>query len=431
MLLTLEEQKRFLNQENNFISVQRSAQIGDGILSLNQEEKQQYINHFERTTYSACSFIPASGAASRMFKDLRVDSKQQSKFLTRLKDFAFYSTSIKNIEDVLTQIATLPKGLIAFHKNGQSKFTPVEEHVKDALEFIQKDKALHFTISKNAKDQFTPLFKYLEKKYGVKISASFQNEQTNTVAVDHSGKLVTDEHQNLLKRPAGHGALLENLNSIDAELIFINNIDNIQKDAHKAKVIKTKKIIGGLLCEFIEKRLQILADIEKQIFDAASHIEFLKKWHLDQSSTNQLIEQLDRPARVCGMVKNQGAPGGGPFWVRSEQQNTLQIVEKVHLDLNHKDQKEALGSSTHFNPVNIACHIYDVDQKKYDLSKYVNREAFILSQKDHQGTPIKIIEYPGLWNGSMHNWNTLFIDVEASTFTPVKTVFDLLNEFHA
>lgn len=482
------------------ITLNRAAKINDGIKTFNEEQVLDYCRIFDEQIKhkSVIKFTPASGAASRMFKklqnffndnksfsinDLREKASQNKnyacilEFILNIKKFAFYdelnSLAKKNNESVSSLIseskirelielvissgglnyASLPKGEIKFHRYPNVSRTAFEEHLVEAVGYAQNHSGeikIHFTIPEDSKQRLTDLLKQIKiiyKKNGLdfSISTSFQNKSTDTLAVDLNNNPFRDLNGKLLFRPAGHGALLQNLNDIDEDIIFIKNIDNISPEYLHPQTIKYKKLLGGILIEvqnniynYINKIISDnvigneLHTIENFSAETLS-ITFPPEYnHLDiNSKVKYLFNKLNRPLRVCGMVVNEGHPGGGPFWIDEDDgTQSLQIIESAQIDLNSERQRMVFNSSTHFNPVDIVCSIKDHQGNKFDLNKYLNPSTGLIALKSKDGRELKSLELPGLWNGSMHYWNTIFVEVPKITFNPVKEVNDLLKAEH-
>jgi hypothetical protein len=346
-----------------------------------------------------------------------------------------------------------PKGLIYFHLYQEHARTAFEEHLVEGALYCNNGKTanLHFTVSAEHEKKFKALLKSVRKRYrqetGIqfKVSFSVQRRDTDMVSLTSEGKLLRDEKGAIVFRPGGHGALIHNLNDLKEEVIFIKNIDNVTPDRNKESTVKYKQVLGGILLETREKifnytRLLGKRDVAPATLD---EIEVFIREHLGyrlpegmtlhgrRERVKYLKQLLDRPLRVCGMVKNEGEPGGGPFWVGSPERGyRLMIVESAQVDLTNKAQKGLLARSTHFNPVDIVCSTYNHKGKKYNLLDFVDARQGFITTKSFNGEEIRVQELPGLWNGAMANWNTIFVEVPLSTFTPVKTVFDLLRVEH-
>ncbi|MCA0365960.1 MAG: DUF4301 family protein [Bacteroidetes bacterium] len=457
-----------------FMKVNRAATINDGMIRLEQDAIDQYIGLFEKESLKKrlLKFVPASGAASRMFKSLYSakdegkSDKSVDEFFNRLKDFAFYKSlgqyisgneNQQTLEALLTakglDYGNLPKGLLEFHKYNGFTRTAIEEHlVEGALYANNKGKVrLHFTVSPEHKKKFKTLIssviKKYEEQYSVKYDISFseQKASTDTIAVGLDNEPFRDNGGNLLFRPAGHGALLENLNDQNADVIFIKNIDNVVPDHLKSETITYKKALAGLLLDYQKQIFYFLKRLEKPApshYFVSKSIRFLRnnlnieppKGFRNWSPEEKLAfakDKLNRPLRICGMVKNVGEPGGGPFWALNEDGSvSLQVVESAQFDMKNKKQKEIFETATHFNPVDLLCAVKDYKKEKFDLLKFRDPKTGFITEKSQSGKVLKAQELPGLWNGSMANWNTLFVEVPLITFNPVKTVNDLLRKEH-
>ncbi|TFG37631.1 MAG: DUF4301 family protein, partial [Syntrophobacterales bacterium] len=350
--------------------------------------------------------------------------------------------------------AHLPKALIKFHLYDDHIRTALEEQLVEAIlhvRDVENTCRIHFTISDDHKGAIENLIsrvkKPYEERYGVSldISLSIQFPSTDTIAVDMEDRPLRDKKNNLIFRPGGHGALLKNLDAIEYDIIFLKNIDNVVPDRLKGNTILYKKILGGYLIE-LQREIFHYIDVisgSKSDEDLLRNAESFGRNRLNitfpekfddlnfEERKDFLLQKLNRPLRVCGMVKNVGEPGGGPFWVEeSDGTLSLQIIEEVQIDGNSKEQSDLWKSSTHFNPVDIVCGVKNYRNEKFDLEKYVDKDTYIITKKSQEGKDLKALELPGLWNGSMAKWNTVFVEVPLSTFNPVKTVDDLLREQH-
>ena len=480
------------NQIKNFIQgfpylkISRPATINDGIIRLSEEEIEAYIKLYEDLSPDSLKFIPASGAASRMFKFLfefyekadgqynnieEVNDENIERYFKNLEKFAFYD-ELKNViksngQDINNLLKTgkfkeilryflfhdglnygqKPKGVLSFHKYEDDLRTAFEEHLYEGASYSKSfDNVvkIHFTISPEHKDLFLDLLEtkieYFEKRFNVKYKISFsqQKPSTDMVAVDLENQLFRNSDGSLLFRPGGHGALIENLNELDSDIIFIKNIDNVVPDRMKEVTVKYKKALAGILLSYQEKIFNYIDILEEINYtdEILSEIkDFIKKdlcYEFDKNiDPKSILGILNRPIRVCGMVKNEGEPGGGPFWVK--QTNgimDLQIVESSQIDSNNEKQNEIVKLSTHFNPVDLVCATKTKSGKKFDLLKYRDLNTGFISKKSKDGRDLKAQELPGLWNGAMANWNTIFVEVPIETFNPVKTVNDLLRPEH-
>ena len=458
-----------------WMQLDRSATIGDGVIRLSEDELSIYQASFDqqKTALTIVKLVPASGAATRMFKSLFEHlsegkaNKESTVFFERLSEFAF-AQELKALlppnasdEEVLKGLltasglayGTLPKGLLAFHRYADQVRTPMEEHLVEAAEYASDGQMarLHFTVSPEHRGRFEQLVAKivppLEKKYGISFDISFSEQKpaTDTVAVEPDNTFFREADGSLLFRPAGHGALLENLNDLSADIIFIKNIDNVVPDALKPSTIVYKKALGGLLISILGeiKRLHTLLGAEVISQDAMDAAEKFMKAYLGfvpapafgrlngQEKANFLRAILDRPARICGVVQNTGEPGGGPFWCQDELGNsTLQLVESAQVDLSNPGQKGIFTGSTHFNPVDLVCATKDLEGNSYDLLAFRDMSTGFITDKTKDGRALKAQELPGLWNGAMAKWNTVFVEVPLETFNPVKSVTDLLRPAH-
>ncbi len=455
-----------------FLDLDRPATVGDGITQLTTEQIDQLVANYNRSSAGKklVKFVPASGAATRMFKELfeyvatnELNSGSEN-FISRLEDFAFYEqlkdvlkTLGHEIDDLLDSknhkaivnalldesglgYGSLPKGLLDFHQEeGRSK-TPIEEHLIEGAKYACKNGlvSLHFTVSPEHQQKFESKLQNVipvyEQTLGVKFDVSFsqQKKSTDTIAVDLSNKPFFDNGQ-LLFRPAGHGALLENLNDLDADVIFVKNIDNVVPDHLKSDTITYKKALASLLLSFQADSFNWQNRLKKGEDCFAEAVDTLKSKYgvdLNFDDSGELVKYLDRPIRVCGMVENTGEPGGGPFWVKGESGSSLQIAETAQIDMSDATQVDILKQSSHFNPVDLVCGVKDCKGEKFDLLKYRDNKTGFITQKSKNGKDLKAMELPGLWNGAMADWITLFVEVPISTFNPVKTVNDLLKPTH-
>jgi len=498
-LRKIEKQIKFFKEGFPSIHLIRPATVNDGIIFLNNEERARYIRLYEESLkeYNIVKFVPASGAASRMFKHLfefmdknSIQSPPQKEsslehnsnsayyLFSHLPDIAFYpilseiikknGSRIKELilkndygaiaEYILTpkglNYSNLPKALIGFHRYPEEIRSPTEEHLVEAVNYANGHgniARIHFTISPEhqriIEDLLSNVSQKYEDRYKVKleITLSTQRSSTDTLAVDTFNNPFRDQSGRLLFRPGGHGALLENLNKIDADLIFIKNIDNVVPDRLKEQTFLYKKLIGGYLLHIQRKIFTFLNDVDNHQI-TQNDIEEMKHFAREvlniifpediqkkgiQDQIQFLVMQFNRPIRVCGMVKNEGEPGGGPFWVSGHKhQQTLQIVESSQIDFTDDNQKMIFNSSTHFNPVDLVCSIKDYKGNTFKLAQFVDDNTGLISLKSNDGKSLKAMELPGLWNGSMSNWVTVFIEVPIITFNPVKTVNDLLRKEH-
>ena len=465
----------------------RPVCVGDGIVQVPPNEREAFVSLHNQAAEKGrmLKFVPASGVASRMFKDWygwyqqgKFDSAERlNKFFENIVKFAFYddlkeviASEGEDVEilirkgrcmDILKLILTprglnynwLPKALLKFHIYPGRSRTALEEHLVEAALYVRDARnvcRIRFTVSDEHESRFNDLLSqvkdYYEDLFGVKyeITVTIQHSSTDTIAVDMENKPFRDRSGKIVFRPGGHGALLKNFNSIDGDIIFIKNIDNVVTDRLKDITVLHKKILGGYLVRLQDEIFHHLKLLSKKRVDdelLSRVIRFCQEelflffpdgfWNDMLSGKKEYIfRMLNRPVRVCGMVKNEGEPGGGPFWVEEDGTRSLQIVEQNQLDLNSEEQKDIWKSSTHFNPVDLVCGVRNYQGEKFDLNSYVNMDAVFLSKKSHEEGELKALELPGLWNGSMAFWNTVFMEVPLETFNPVKTIDDLLRKSH-
>ena len=474
-----------------FLKLSAAASVENGgIMKAEAKDFERYLaawNAYKDGEKKIVKFVPASGAASRMFKNMfeflgadydKPTTDFEKKFFDHIHDFAFYNdlnaacmdNTGKNIDALLSEqnykaivsnlleaaglnYGALPKGLLKFHRYADGVRTPLEEHlVEGALYAAGKTGKvnIHFTVSTEHRALFEKLVAAkvgeYEAKYGAKYHISFseQKPSTDTVAADMENKPFRDKDGKLLFRPGGHGALIENLNDLDADIVFIKNIDNVVPDRLKADTVIYKKLLAG-----------VLVTLQKQAFE---YLELLDSGHYSHEQLETIIrfvqqqlrcrrtdlkeledadlviylrKKLNRPMRVCGMVKNVGEPGGGPFLAYNPDGTiSLQILESSQIDMNDPEKKAMFEKGTHFNPVDLVCAIRDYKGRKFNLLEHVDKATGFISYKSKNGKDMKALELPGLWNGSMSDWNTVFVEVPLSTFNPVKTVNDLLREQH-
>lgn len=443
------------------LKVVSAASPSDGITVLTPEQAAAYAESYEHrdASVTVAKFVPASGAATRMFKELFefVNEDKRGKgidtLLQNIEKFAFYPELKEVVADFSDEKAvvsaiikqglaygSLPKGLVTFHayENGARK--AVEEHLVEGALYGAADGVvrLHFTVSPEHEGAFRALLaertaKY-EQMFGVKYDISFsqQMSSTDTIAVNPDNTPFRTDSGELLFRPAGHGALLANLNKIDAKVIFVKNIDNVTTDALRGDTVLYKKALAGLLLELQQQTFAALESLKGGNADLAAIAEFIGKKLCVKLPTQYdaaLLERLlSRPIRVCGMVRNEGEPGGGPFWVaNADGTQTLQIAESSQISA---EDMHLMKDATHFNPVDLVCGVYAADGTKYDLSLYTDPATGFISSKSSGGRDLRAQELPGLWNGAMADWNTIFVDVPITTFSPVKVVQDLLRPQH-
>lgn len=478
-----------------FLNIVKPALVGDGIIKLECSEVDDLVELFKSYDGSRLKFVPASGAATRMFKHLYefvddypskgeecFDDKSFNSiwyFFENFKKFPFigllkselikysydldelleskdYVPIVKALLDPTSlNYGSLPKGLIKFHYYPEGSRTAFEEHLIEGAQYSRNSNNsvdLHFTVSPEHRKGFENLansvLKYYQKNHEVifNIDYSEQKPSTDTIAVDEQNNIFRDKNGNLVFRPAGHGALIENLNDIDSDLIFIKNIDNVVPDFYKPQTVLYKKALAGLLISYqslvfdylnqLHENEDVSPDLLHEILDfTINELCILPPSNLNTGNSKDLyhylVKKLNRPIRVCGMVKNEGEPGGGPFWASNPDGSTsLQIVETSQINFNDEDKSKIFKSSTHFNPVDLICAVNDVDGNKFNLLEFRDPNTGFISIKSKDGIKIKAQELPGLWNGAMSDWITIFVEVPLITFNPVKTVNDLLRDQH-
>lgn len=499
--ITIDEVNAQLSRLKNgmtFSDLVAAATIGKGIESYNENEVKEFIDLYEakQKELSIVKFVPASGAATRMFKFLfqflknfnpskesvKVYSESNNDalialFFNELENFPFYKEVISKIKkensdfDSLSEddkylqfvktmldakglnYSFLPKGLLPFHKYGEDVKTAFEEHLFESTLYASSngEANLHFTVSKNHQLYFSNELGRIREAMKEKtnttfnVSFSYQNEATETVALTADNDVFRKDDGSILFRPAGHGALIENLNTLDNDIIFIKNIDNIVVSNRNIEVSNYKKLLAGVLVEAQEKVFEYLNKLDgANLADTDFKVMALfLRYRLNvpvvadfdtyttEEKTIYLRDKLNRPIRVCGMVKNQGEPGGGPFWVKDDKGDiSLQIVEFAQINFSKKNQQGIVYKATHFNPTDLVCGVKDYKGNKFDLSKFIDTEAAFITTKTQNGVDIDALELPGLWNGSMAYWNSIFVEVPLDTFNPVKTVNDLLKPVH-
>lgn len=479
------------------------ATIGNGIIKFSDTEIQELIKQFDedKEYYDIIKFVPASGAASRMFKNIysfveeykdkeipedflkkeNVGFDSIENFFLSIRDFAFYddlkdklAECGKDIETLMSEnrlvevaeflleneglaYGKLPKALLKFHRYKESSRLALEEHLVEATQYSTiytedgEIAQLHFTVSQEHLDIFKKTVEELiptyEREYGIRynISYSVQKPSTDTIAVDMNNEPFRNNDGSLLFRPGGHGALIQNLNDLKKEVIFIKNIDNVVPDRLKTTTYDYKKVLGGYLFRLQQQQFEYLNLLDEGCL-ANDEIDEIAKFAKEKLmidipnfyKTYNEIEKIDflyskmnRPMRICGMVKNEGEPGGGPYWTRnSSDEVSLQIVESSQIDHKNEKQEAVFQSATHFNPVDLVCATYDFRGEPFDLNDYIDHNTGFISQKSKDGKELKALELPGLWNGAMADWINIFVEVPVITFNPVKTVNDLLRDKH-
>ncbi len=472
-----------------FLKIEAAAGIGQGIIRLDEEARNNYVNQwntYKNEGHKIVKFVPASGAASRMFKDMFAfldadydvpTTKFEKHFFENIEKFAFYDElNAKCVENTGKDIKTLigennykavvanllnkeglnygqlPKGMLLFHMYVEGPRTPMEEHLVEGALYAASDGEanVHFTVSHEHIEFFEQKVRdkvdSFAKKYDIKYNISFseQKPSTDTVAANPDNTLFRNEDGSMLFRPGGHGALIQNLNDIKADVIFIKNIDNVVPDRIKADTVEYKQVIAGVLVDLQKKAFDYLKVLDSGVYNHRKLEEIIRFVQQDLCCRKQDIKELEdaelviylrnklnRPMRVCGVVKNVGEPGGGPFLTYNQDGTvSLQILESSQIDKSNEDYMKMFTEGTHFNPVDLVCAVKDYKGNPFDLPKYVDKTTGFISSKSKNGKELKALELPGLWNGAMSDWNTVFVEVPLSTFNPVKTVNDLLREQH-
>lgn len=472
-----------------FLKLEAAASVGQGVLALDGEEREHYIedwNEYKAQGHKVVKFVPASGAASRMFKNmfsfLSADydvptTDFEKEYFDHIKNFAFrealcdmckknegkcvkelmadgnYKAVVANmLEAKGLNYGQLPKGLLLFHNYEDGARTPMEEHLVEAALYAASngEANVHFTVSHDHLELFKK--KVAEKAdkyaaaYDVKFNISFseQKPSTDTVAANPDNTPFRNEDGSLLFRPGGHGALIHNLNDLDADIVFIKNIDNVVPDRLKADTVLYKNVLAGVLVALQRKAFEYLELLDSGEYNHEKLEEIIRflqrdlccrkadiKELEDADLVGYLRKKLNRPMRVCGVVKNVGEPGGGPFLAYNQDGTvSLQILESTQIDKNNPEYLKMFTEGTHFNPVDLVCAVKDYKGCPFNLPEYVDRQTGFISSKSKNGKELKALELPGLWNGAMSDWNTVFVEVPLSTFNPVKTVNDLLRPQH-
>ena len=472
-----------------FLKIEAAASIGNGIYSPTDEERNKFVEDWKRYSeegHKVVKFVPASGAASRMFKNLfaflTADYNEpttdfEKEFFDNLSKFAFrkalcakckendgmsacdlkkagkYKEIVANLlEEKGLNYGQLPKGLLLFHSYDDGPRTPMEEHLVEAALYASShgEANIHFTVSHSHLELFMKKVEekkdYYEKKYNVHFNISFseQKPSTDTIAANPDNTPFRNEDGSLLFRPGGHGALIENLNEIDADVVFIKNIDNVVPDRIKDETVLYKKLIAGILVDTQKKAFEYLRLLDTGEYNHEKIEEIIRfvqqtlgcrKHDIKELEDADLViylkNKLNRPMRVCGVVKNVGEPGGGPFLCyNADGTVSPQILESSQIDKNNEEYVRMFKEGTHFNPVDLVCATKDYKGNKFNLPEYVDKNTGFISSKSKNGRELKALELPGLWNGAMSDWNTIFVEVPIGTFNPVKTVNDLLREQH-
>ncbi len=444
-----------------YLNIARAARVGDGIIAMDEEAIAAAVSRYESQAkeLSVVKFVPASGAATRMFKELFefVNDDKRGKgidtLLINIEKFAFWSelkallpedATDKQIVSAIIkeglEYGSKPKALVSFHNYEDGARKAVEEHLVEGALYAAADGVarIHFTVSPEHLAGFEALIaeklaKY-EAMYGVKYEISFstQKSSTDTIAVNPDNTPFRTDSGELLFRPAGHGALIENIGEIDSDLIYVKTIDNVTTDALRGDTLKYKQALAGLLLDLQGRCFDYIKAIDNDNADLKAIATFIEAELMMKLPAEYTLADLrsilDRPIRLCGMVRNEGEPGGGPFWVANgDGSQSLQIAESSQIS---PEQISLMKEATHFNPVDLVCGVRNYKGEKFSLSEYVDPSTGFISEKSSGGRDLRAQELPGLWNGAMAKWNTIFVEVPISTFSPVKVVQDLLRVQH-
>lgn len=440
----------------SYSNIVRPATINDGVTPILGDEYAQYYDN-QKDNYKIVKFVPASGAATRMFKDLYdflstgCMNKTTQTVLNNLTQFAFWD-DLKQIlpptpthHDIIEYLVTerglnygnLPKALLQFHKYEKTNRTALAEHLAEGAQYAQSNNTvnIHFTVSPEHIDGFNTLLSHIlplyESEFGVKynISMSTQKSETDTIAVNIDNTPFRNDDGTLLFRPAGHGALIENLGDIDADLIFIKNIDNVCPENKRGDTITHKKRLAGLAIQIQQKIFKYLHALDNGTANTDEIKKFISNTlGTEITSAPNLRQILNRPLRICGIIKNTGEPGGGPFWVRDAHDiHSLQIVEPGQIA---PENMHILKNGEFFSPTDLVCMTRDYMGNKFNLTEFIDPTAGFISEKSKGGRPLRAMERPGLWNGAMAKWNTIFVETPLTTFTPTKVISDLIKPEH-
>lgn len=497
-LSEIEDQLEIFIRGNLPVNIAAAATVGEGVQQYSEERQRDLEKYYDahKTNYNILKFVPASGAATRMFKSIHVfldeynpkheelntylkkrSDKSLSLFFNNFEKLPFYKEALEFAKKHNSQFEELtedekkvsitktmlfspgldlsnhPKGLVPFHKYNEFIATAFEEHLNEAAIYGDNNGEcdLHFTVSEEHKEKFEKEYKQISDRVKQKtgknynVTYSYQNPKTDTIAVNQDNTPFRTSDNQLFFRPGGHGALIENLNNLDADLVFIKNVDNVVKSTEVINMASYKKVLGGKLLMLQKKNFEYLNSLDSEE-SSVDKLEEIKKFLNEKLSLSSKVDfsnlssaekieylkdKLNRPLRICGMVKNEGEPGGGPFLVKMEDgERSLQIIESAQIDTNNIQQNEIAQNATHFNPVDLVCGLKDYKGNKFDLNKFVDASMSFIAEKTMDGKALKALERPGLWNGAMAKWNTVFVEVPVETFNPVKTVSDLLKPSH-
>lgn len=469
-----ESQLARLRRGRSWLRLARPCTLNDGIRILTDDHRPALLERFADAAMEGrvVRFVPASGAATRMFQPLQAaDAPELTLFLDEFERFPFadeltavladrdhHPTAALHGRDLPLLLGALlepagldyarqPKGLLPFHRGPDGVRSAFVEHLAESARLVGAGNRarLHFTVSPEHRPRFEEQLKSwrprLEKTFGVSFAVDFsiQDPATDTLSLGPDDAPLRDSDGRLLLRPGGHGALLSNLANVEGDLLLIRNIDNVVPEKRQTDNLLWDRLLGGLLLELVDARRALLDLLRRTPDDPA-----VRRWATaflrselgmtlpgGELDAGQLAVLLDRPLRVCGMVRNSGEPGGGPFWVRgTDGVLSRQIVEAAQVNRDDPQQAAVFAAATHFNPVDVACNLRDSRGYPYDLPAFIDDEAAIVTEKVQNGQPVRVLERPGLWNGGMAGWHTIFVELPETTFNPVKTVFDLLRPAH-
>jgi hypothetical protein len=450
----IKEQKERLFSSLTVPPIAKACTVGDGIIAISEPQRSHFIAIFTSKNPSMSFFIPASGSGSRMFDFLQQflgsmgheQADDVKLFLSKLSSFAFYHQvaapwkerlSTGDV-DLLTfcdyllgakglDFSGTPKALFPFHEIQGSTATPLEGHIRQAKAFAYCLSLMHFTVQREHEQRIKERLNGIAPSVPFQFEVSIQAPESDSFVFDEFQRVMTNPNGDFLKRPSGHGALLSNLNRIDTELILIKNIDNIQHPKSDAQVQGIWELLCGVYLEIVERLKGIYLQKDREALLELNAIYQLFDSQIETISWATLEPLLLRPLRVCGMVPNEGMSGGGPFWVHGEKLNSKQIIEKSQLGTS---QLSKLSESTHFNPVMMVLSPYNIEGQRLDLNEFVREDTAMAVKKNHFGNDVFYLEKPGLWNGSMFDWNSVFVEIPSSVFSPVKNVMDLLKPPH-
>lgn len=458
---SIEKQREEVFSKHPELSLHSACKLNDGVIKHNKIERNYFKSVFDNSDLKCGVFIPASGSGSRMFQflyDFLVNPSQEERgkverFFSNIKKFAFYELLPFELKKRITKydykveeiirfileneglnLGALPKGLIPFHRNGRFILNAFQEQVLQAIRLKEDELHFHFTINKSFEKQITTSLLSVQHLTGLNLNLTFseQSRKTNSVAFDENKEIVKNEDGEILTRPSGHGALLENLNALNDDLIFVKNIDNVQHESLSETSVDSLRYMAGLLLEFKKDMKEAFDSNTPKIALAKLNQEYQfapLEEDFERFELDEIRAWMNRPMRVCGMVRNEGQPGGGPFWVEDENGVSKQIVEKAQISPKG-DQYNKMVQSQYFNPVLMVLNPQDLNGEKLNLHDFVDTDKYFVVDKAYKGINIKFRENPGLWNGGMARWNTLFVEVPSESFSPVKTVLDLLDKSH-